>query len=256
MKIIKLGIFFSLVIFIFVKQANPDELNDARLLFHQGNAYYSEERFEEAITYYEETLSLGFESGPLYYNLGNAYFKHDFLGKAILNYLRAKRFIPKDADLKSNLNYAQSLIKGGSVVPERKWFARIFFNAADSFSLERITLFSVTLYFILSTLIILFILIKNLRRILTCIIGAVLAFLVLYVAIFFTQFHKTIIQKQAVIIAESSDSKFEPFDDATTFFTLNEGEGVSMVASRKDWVKIKRVDGRQGWIKLKDIELL
>lgn len=198
----------------------------------------------------------GFESGPLYYNLGNAYFKQGSLGKAILNYLRARRLIPRDVDLNSNLNYARSLIKGGAVIPRTKWFRRIFFNLADSFSLNRITLITVALYFIASIMVIFLIITKNSKKVLGYIAGLILALLFISTSLFCAQFCKTIIQKQAVVIARSSGAKFEPFDSATTFFTLNEGEVVSEVASRGGWIKIKRIDGKQGWIKTSAVEFL
>ncbi len=246
---IRLDVLFLVFMFIFAKQGSCDESGEARLLFYQGNSYYSEEKFEEAISYYGKVLDSGFESGPLYYNLGNAYFKNGFLGKAILNYLRAKRFMPKDSDLRSNLDYAQSLIKGGRVIAKRNWFSRVFFGFADSFSLNRIVLFSAVLYFILSLLIISIIVIKNLRRLFGYISGMGTILIILCLSIFFAQFYKTVIQKQAVITAQVSDAKFEPFDDATTFFILNEGEGVTIIASKKDWIKVKRPDDKQGWIK-------
>lgn len=240
-------------IFIFAGHAHSDELSEARLLFYEGNASYGEGQFKEAALDYEKALALGFESGPLYYNLGNAYFKHGLLGKAILNYLRAKRLMPRDADLRSNLDYAQSLIKGGMVIPERKWLTRVFLNAADSFSLDRITFLSVFLYFMLSAMLILLILLKNLRRIFIYASLVLAVFLIVYVSIFFTQFHKILIQNHAVVIAEACDSKFEPFDAATTFFTLNEGESVNVIASREDWVKVRRMDGKQGWLRQEHI---
>lgn len=42
----------------------------------------------------------------------NAYFKLGNKGKAILNYERALQLLPRDADVKSNLVYARSLIEG------------------------------------------------------------------------------------------------------------------------------------------------
>ncbi|MFH1244966.1 MAG: tetratricopeptide repeat protein, partial [Candidatus Omnitrophota bacterium] len=91
---------------IFAAPANSDNSSQQALyrsdtgpagaLFSQGNGYYAQEKFDQAITAYEQELSLGRESGPLYYNLGNAYFKSGQLGRAILNYLRAERLIPAD----------------------------------------------------------------------------------------------------------------------------------------------------------------
>jgi len=252
---IKLIILFLAILFIFTGQGRCSEFG-ARQSFYQGNIYYSKEKFKQAIADYEKALESGFESGPLYYNLGNAYFKQGSLGKAILNYLRAQRLIPRDADLNANLNYARSLIKGGPAPSRAKWFRRIFFNSADSFSLNEITLITVVLYFIGSFMIILLIVTKNSKRSIGYIAALVLAGLLVSTSLFCVQFSKTIIQKQAVVIARSSDAKFEPFGGATTFFTLNEGEVVSDVASRKDWIKIKRIDGKQGWIKASALEFL
>lgn len=246
---------FALV-FIFVINAYCDDVDQARTLFYKGNAYYAEEKFEEAIAQYENALRLGFESGAIYYNLGNAYFKNGSLGKAILNYLRAQRLIPEDADLKSNLEYAQSLIKEKVVVAERKWFLRLLINLADKFNLDSATLSSSILYSILMALLIFFILAKKIRRVLFYASSLVLILLIISSGIFFVQFHKALMQKQAVVVVKESKSKFEPFDDATTHFILSEGDSVIAVTSKKDWVKILRSDGKQGWIKKQDIELL
>lgn len=241
---------------IFAGSAFCNQLNQAELLFYQGNTHYSEEKFDQAIADYEGALTLGLESGPLYYNLGNAYFKAGSLGKAILNYLRAQRLMPADADLKSNLRYAQSLIKGGRVLAERNWLTRMFFKAAGSFSLNKITLLSAAFYSVLSALLILMILVKALRKIFVYTALPLLIALMFCLSLFLIQFYQTIVYKAAVVIAESADFKFEPFDDATTFFTLNEGENVIAGTAKGEWIKARRLDGKQGWVKQSDIELL
>ncbi len=255
MKIKSVVLFFA-VMFIFTGGGNCAELSQVRQSFYEGNIYYSKEDFKQAIADYEKALESGFESGPVYYNLGNAYFKQGSLGKAILNYLRAERLIPQDVDLKSNLNYTRSLIKGGMVLPERKWFRRVFFNLADSFSLDRITLITAALYFILSIMVILLVIRKNSKKLFGYITGLVLILLLISASLFCAQYCKIIIRKEAVVIVQSSDAKFEPFDTATTFFTLNEGETVTEVASKESWIKIKRIDGKQGWIKTSAIEFI
>ena len=49
----------------------------------------------------------GIRNGKLYYNLGNAYFLAGDIGRAILNYRRAERYAPRDANLRQNLAYAR-----------------------------------------------------------------------------------------------------------------------------------------------------
>ncbi|MCQ9206502.1 MAG: tetratricopeptide repeat protein [Omnitrophica bacterium] len=228
----------------------------ARLLILEGNARYSEEKFEEAIAEYEKVLSMGYESGPFYYNLGNAYFKHGELGRAILNYLRAARLMPQEADLKANLNYARSLVKNGRVTLGRNWYARLFFALADSFSLDSITFVFMILYFTLALLVILAITKTGPGKVYLYVNSALFAVLIISVSLFAIKYKKEILEKEAVCVVERSDSKFEPSIGGTTFFTLNEGEPITVTASKKDWVKIRRQDGKQGWIKRTDIDLL
>lgn len=68
----------------------------------------SRQAFGRAIDAYEALVSQGVRNGHLAYNLGNAYLHQGRVGPAILNYLRAKQWIPTDADLAHNLAIARS----------------------------------------------------------------------------------------------------------------------------------------------------
>ncbi len=254
---IRCPLLFLTFLLIFIGRAYAEtDVSQAKLLFQQGNTRYIEGEFKESIDNYEKILSEGFESGPLYYNLGNAYFKHGALGLAILNYRRAQRLIPADADLKANLNYARSLIKGGVVIPTRNWFIRIFFDLADSFNLNRITLLCSSLYFLLSTALIIFILVKNFKRVFGLISMLVLFLFLISLFLFTVQYRKVIAQQEAVVISGQADSKFEPLNEATTFFSLREGECITIISFKDDWVKIRRPDGKQGWVKKSSITVI
>ena len=71
--------------------ACADTASSPNTLFFHGNALYGEERYAEAAAEYERVLAAGLESGPLYFNLGNAYFKAGDVGHAVLAYERALR---------------------------------------------------------------------------------------------------------------------------------------------------------------------
>ncbi len=61
-------------------------------------------KFEQAVKLYEQLLASGFKNGQIYYNLGNAYYRLGMPGKAIIYYRRAEKLLPRDADIKANIN--------------------------------------------------------------------------------------------------------------------------------------------------------
>ncbi len=77
--------------------------------FAAGNQFFQDKEYAKAIEAYSRAVQAGVESAPLYYNLGNAYFKSADLGHAVLYYLKARRIDPADEDIKSNLEFARSL---------------------------------------------------------------------------------------------------------------------------------------------------
>ena len=81
---------------------------DIRLLFDSANSAYQDGNYTLAIEGYENILSehMHFESE---YNLGNAYFKTQSWGPAILHYERAARLSPGNSDLKANLTLASEV---------------------------------------------------------------------------------------------------------------------------------------------------
>jgi len=64
------------------------------------------------------------------------------------------------------------------------------------------------------------------------------------------------IGRVAVIVVEKTGSKFEPFERATTHFTLYEGTKVTVLATRGDWYKVRRSDGRIGWVEKRALEII
>ena len=72
-----------------------------------ANDLYNIERYQEAAQTYERLVGLGYEDQYLFYNLGNAYYKQDDVGRAILNYMRAQRLAPRDEDIQVNLNFVR-----------------------------------------------------------------------------------------------------------------------------------------------------
>jgi len=62
------------------------------------------------------------------------------------------------------------------------------------------------------------------------------------------------LNRNAIILEETVEAKFEPFDRAAVYFSLYEGMEVEIIAVDDQWVKIKRADKKVGWVKKAQLE--
>lgn len=230
-----------------------DAISQARTKFYHGNTYYSQSEYDKAIAEYEETLASGFASGNLYYNLGNSYFKKAELGRAILNYEKAMRLIPRDSDLKSNYTYAKSLVKRTAPEREESWGKRVFYKWNSFFSIDEIAFYLSVIFTAILVIILTAAYIPSIRKYR---FSALVSLIIIFILFFISMLEKlSIAGKEAIVIAENIDARFEPFDSATAYFTLYEGAKVSVVMSRGSWYKIERSDKKTGWVPAKGIEI-
>jgi len=220
--------------------------NDLNQIFKAANSFYQEAKYDQAILEYEKIISQGLDSGNLYYNLANCYFKKGELGKAVLNYERAKTLMPADSDLKSNYDYARSLLNlGPGELYGKPWirFLDRLFSAWDINSLTiSLSLLSATVFLVL----ILGLFFEQVKPALKIILPLVA---VLFLA-FLVSFNRkiTYLNNSAVVISPEAQVRFEPLESATTYFTLGQGNLVEVRETTPSWAKIRRPDGKIGWV--------
>lgn len=77
----------------------------------QADSAYNKEDYRLAIELYNRALAQDGASSTIYYNLGNAYFRNDKLGKAVLSYERALRINPTNKDAQTNLEFVRNRIQ-------------------------------------------------------------------------------------------------------------------------------------------------
>ena len=85
------------------------------------------EDYLESARSFESILKDGYQSGVVYYNLGNAYYRAGEYGRAILNYRKAKFFRPRDPYLAANLQQAISMAPGRLVDKPKPWWNHVLF---------------------------------------------------------------------------------------------------------------------------------
>ena len=230
------------------------EPSDGKYVFYKASSYYELGDYENAISEYEHFLTYGKESGNLYYNLGNCYFKQGEMGKALLYYERARRLMPRDGDLAANYRYARSLVKAAASDERKMWFFRIKDYFFEHFSVNELTLllsFLFVLIIMLAAGMFVFKSGQSYYRVVLA-VGA----LIFIIGLFALSDKINRIHTEGIVIVEETSAKFEPFERATTHFTLSEGMKIVVVQSKDEWIKIRRRDGKSGWILGEKVEMI
>ena len=89
---------------IFLPGVHPLGAEESGSRFHAANTAYSQGDFTTAIAIYEElTAEQGYSPGLLY-NLAGSYAQAGLVGKSVLNYERAAKLAPGNADIMGNLS--------------------------------------------------------------------------------------------------------------------------------------------------------
>jgi len=217
-------------------------------LLVRGNALYEEGHFAEAAHAYQTALAYGIENEVLHYNLGNALFRMDRLGPAILEYERALLLSPGDDDIRANLAFARAHASDaappaaeGPVAILKRWLQRPGINGSAVAAL--------LVYLVGALLVGLALLLRTQRRALLW-AGAVAAFLLavppaLVVA---TQALAREADARAVVMAERVECRSGPGDFNPVLFTVHEGTTVQVIDQREGWVRIALPDGLNGWM--------
>jgi tetratricopeptide (TPR) repeat protein len=242
---------FSIVLLTHPANARPDKKSDAGYIFYKGNTLYENGSYSEAIREYSKLRKQGMESANLYYNLGNCYMKTGDHGKAILNYERARRLAPRDSDLKSNYRFAQSLLKFNPSDISTPWYKKPL-DLLVFLTLNELTVFASVIYTSIIFLMIIRWFLPAGKKTFSILFSLLL---IIFVFNMFSLFSRaSVMDREAIVISDRPEVKFEPFESATTHFTLSEGGKIYFIQTKKDWVKIKRTDGKTGWIRSMDIE--
>lgn len=83
----------------------------AASIAEQADSAYNREEYNRAIELYNKSISDEGVSTNLYYNLGNAYYRSNNLGKAIISYERALMLDPSNEEAAINLNFVRTRIE-------------------------------------------------------------------------------------------------------------------------------------------------
>ncbi len=101
-------------------------ISDINKVFLEANEALIAENYNDAIDKYESILNNGYESTELYYNLGNAYYRAEYIGKSIWAYKNALEISPRNSDIAHNLSIANTRIVDRIEMPKSFIFITIY----------------------------------------------------------------------------------------------------------------------------------
>ena len=235
--------------------ASPDILDKASEAYRKGDYKKSIELYEKVIA---EHLAKGEESPELYYNLGNAYFRDNQIGKAILNYNRALLLSPGDSDIRHNLRFANTRIED-KIVPSNRFFLTDWFNSIQNlFNSNTWGIIAIGLFFLFLGCMGIFLFVRILwMRKSAFYTGIVIFVLMIAANVFaFNQKNVRIHRNSAVIMAPAVSIRTSPDPNSKELFQLHEGTTVRIRKTDGDWYEIEIANGSVGWIPKDYIEII
>jgi len=211
---------------------------------------YDNGKFEEALDIFRLAESRGGQSAELYYNMGNAAFRSNLIGYAILYYEKALKEDPGMANAAYNLNYVSRYREDQlENVPElfiRTW-VRTLVRSLNSTEWAVISglLFLLTLFAL-----IVYIFTRNLTLRKTGFFTAAGTLLLFVFALLagIRQYQREQHPEEAIIVSPSAIVRSTPNSSGNDLFILHEGTKVHLLKSLNDWQNIRISDGRVGWV--------
>jgi len=229
-----------------------------KALFKQGNTFYNEGKYAEAIDKYNTVLESNVHSTALYYNLANAHYKLNSIAPSIYYYEKALQLSPNDEDIKNNIVFARNMtVDAIDVIPD-VGFSRFFKNISNTFSFDTWAKLAVIFVFCFVVLfIIYYFAYSTLNKRLTFIGSFLSLFLVIItLSLAFNKYGLDKKDNPAIVFAQESKVKSEPNLRSEESFRLHEGTKVQILETVDNWKKIMISDGKTGWVVSEDIKAL
>ncbi len=234
---------------------NPKDFAD---LFIQGNAEYQEGNFAAAEQNYRRILDAGVESGPLYYNLGNACFKQRRLGYAIYYWEKALEKLPVDREVRENLELANLLIVDRLEIPEKPPPLKFLARAAGILTISQEIWLLLALFIVCNALFACHLLAKKPRHAFRALAGCLAVGFLFLVAggSLAWKICERDYRKRGIVLEQKVDVRSGPGSENITVFTIHEGIKVRVIQSNNGWCQVSLPNGWNGWLQEECIGVL
>ena len=232
--------------------------NDTDALWDGANTAYVNGDYDTAIARYDSIAATGRVSAKLYYNLGNAHFKQGNTALSILNYNRALRLAPANADIRYNLAIAQSYTKDNIAKMPEFFLLRWFKTIRTAMSSNLWAWISIALLAMALTSALLYLLSGRMALRKTgfyCGLAALVLFIFATVNAAVGK-REMLESDRAIVLNNAAPVKSSPDSTSKDIFMIHEGTAVRILSRLGKWCEISIDDGNKGWIEASTIEVI
>ena len=223
-------------------------------LYQRGVEAFRQENWELAISSWQEIERQGNVSGELYYNLGNAYYRMGAVGRSIAYYERARKLLPRDSDIRQNLELARMATVDRVERPVRLMVWDWVDKVRDGLSLSEIARIVISLSLLTAASLAWWrfspLHTRRVARMLTIVFAGLLV-----VSGAWLSWRSVLDSRQHAVVVEAKVDVFSaPDTSAKQVFTLHEGTTVRERQEVSGWIQIVLTDGRSGWLRAETLE--
>ena len=228
-------------------------------LWNAGVNAYSSGQWNEAVEAWSSLLDLGIENAPLYYNLGNAWYKENDMAHAILCYERALKIDPSYSDAAYNLEFARAGIQD-KIVEVPAFFLTRWVESLGHLVSSNVWVAIAFIFLVLCAgMVLMFLLARSSAASKAGFITAIVSLVLSVSAFALAGVQKADYNRadSAVVMSPVCSVRSAPSGtNAKDLFVLHEGTKVEIVDRVGEWINIELSDGRQGWMLSSDIEII
>ncbi len=219
-------------------------------VFDRANASYESGDFTGAETRYRQILDSGVENGAVFYNLGNACFKQKKIGQAIYYWEKARQILPRDADVRANIELASLYVVDRIEEMPASLPARWLRRAAGFFTMEQEGWLVLGLFLVANILAAVCICTRRpsvaVKALMAACVVGLLA--LVFAASLAWKAYDAKHTNRGVVVAEKVEIRSGPGIENITVFTLHEGIVIRVHSQVSGWYQVSLSNGWSGWL--------
>ena len=207
--------------------------------FEEANALYLKGEYKEAAKAYSSLIRKT-PKGEYYFNLGSAQFRNGDMAEALFNFRKASEKLPRDEDVKYNLEYVRSL---------KKESLKTEVSFAQKFLIPLRAEESIILLFLLSCVVV-FLFKSQLAQKSKIWLNIRYLMMFLFLGLLVNHVSMDMTEKAYIVVKSDGTKVYSgPGSTNVVLFEVNNGSEADLIQNfNNKWIQVKFSKNKKGWI--------